>query len=151
MSAMDRNFSVISRPSYSPLGVRRSGLIRTGLLLFVKDGTTDNIGLSVEDYALLDAYWQGVFFTDSDTPITHTFDNWLTLLLADANINVGSVLAVDNSGFAVYRDGTVQPTLDSALSYLERHVVVPPAAVYWQNIDGTNITDVNGNPIEVFS
>ncbi len=101
-------------------------------LLFIKNGTLDTIGLSTENYGQISAYWQEVFFTDPDTPITHTYDEWMVILLADSEINNDIVLAVDGGGALVYAEGTAQSILDRGLVYLQNQVVVPDTnAVTW--------------------
>lgn len=108
------------------------GLSHDGLLFFVGPDSTGSIGLSVDDYGLLSAYWQVVFFTDPTTPITHTYDDWMVILLADSEINNDIVLAVDGGGALVYADGTEQSVLDRGLVYLQNRV--PVEATVFNNL-----------------
>ena len=84
---------------------------KADLLFYFKDGATDSIGLSVDDYALLSAYWQGVFFTDPTHPVFHTHAEWMAILLVNAKINQDMVFATTVRGFAVYRSDTSSATL----------------------------------------
>ena len=99
------------------LNRRRSGPPKAGLLYLSKDGVTDSIGLSVDDYALLSAYWQGVFFTDPTHPVFHTHAEWMAILLVNAKINQDMVFATTVRGFAVYRSDTSSATLNRALTW----------------------------------
>lgn len=125
--------------------LRGGGLTQEGLIFFAVPGGVDSIGLSVADYSLLSAYWQAVFFADPTTPITHTYDEWMVILLADAATNINDVAAIGGAGFIVGAEGTTQITLDAWIVYLQNRVPVEPTGDYPIDINGDYPVDINGD------
>lgn len=98
---------------------RNSGLIKTGLLGFWPYGTTDTIGLSVDDYSSLSATWQAIFFTSPTEPVE--FANYAALwaaVNAESTLNDNEVLGTEAKAVLVYDESTSRSTLNRALRWL---------------------------------
>ena len=99
------------------LNRRRSGPPKAGLLFYSKDGTTDSIGLSVDDYGNIGATLQPVFFSDSTTPILRTYDELSDILEALPSINLENAVGSTVKGWAIYDITTSRYTLNRALTW----------------------------------
>lgn len=90
---------------------------RANLIAYYR-GTTDTIGVSVEDYDRLNTEQQAAFFTNPTTPVIFPgFADFWAVASTLSDFNIGTVMGTLTKGVAIYADGTDRSILNRALVY----------------------------------
>lgn len=119
---------------YTPVSGRRGRRGPPGsqyLLLFAKDGTTDNIGVLSTDYDSVGTDLQTVLFSAPSVPIVFlTWQDFYDALSLLDNFNLLNYMA-NSTTILIYEDGTSREILNKALRSLGLPQVFDPFGPTW--------------------